>query len=351
MSEEVRDSSDTQGSGDQVVGNSTQGKSNQETLVGYGFLLSCVAVWGVSAVAFKTCTRPPVGAAFDPVFLTGLRFLLVTPFLLLFIGLRSPQDLRLERWDWLRYTGFGFVAIVLAETLQPLALRYSSVANVTLLSHGTISLFTALWALALFKQRIAPSGWVGAILAMTGVGLVAASGHTGGFRFDVGSLKGDGVALFRSVEHSCYLLFLARWLQKRPATQVTVYNAAFGALWLLPYTIWRGLSFPWAQVAPVVWWAFAWTVVPTTIYAFLAWNWAMSRVGALAATNMFYFLPIAASVAAWALLKEPLTAGQIMGGAVIILGVILLRWEALVATGVIRLPEGGWRMPWRGKQE
>jgi drug/metabolite transporter (DMT)-like permease len=316
-------------------------------LIGYGLLLSCVAVWGVTAVAFKTCTRPASGVGFDPVFLTGLRFLVVAPCLLAVVGWRRPADLRLERGDWLRYAVFGFVAIVLAETLQPLALRHSSVANVTLLSHGTLSLFTALWALALFKQRITRSGWVGAALALVGVGLVASSGSAGGFRFDAESLKGDAVALFRSVEHSCYLLLLADWLRKRPVAQVTVYNATFGALWLLPYTLWKGLSFPWSQIAPLTWAAFAWTVVPTTLYGFLAWNWAMSRVGAIAATNMFYLLPVAAAFSAWALLGEPVTAGQMVGGAVIIVGVVLLRWEALTAAGLIRLPEGWPRLPWR----
>ena len=301
----------------------------------------------MSAVAFKTCTKPTTGAGFDPVFLTGLRFLIVAPFLFLLVAARLPETLRLERGDIWRYAGFGFVAIVLAETLTPLALRYTSVANVTLLSHGTISLFTALWALLLMKQRIAPSGWVGAALALIGVGIVAGTGSGGGFRFDAESLRGDAVALFRSLEHSCYLLFLAQWLQKRPVPQVTVYNAVFGALWLLPYTLWRAFGFPWELVAASTWWAFAWTVVPTTLYAFLAWNWAMARVGAVAATNTFYLLPVAASVSAWLLLGEPITSGQLLGGLVIIVGIVLLRWEALVATGLIKLPENGWRPPWQ----
>jgi drug/metabolite transporter (DMT)-like permease len=310
-------------------------------------LLSCIAVWGVNAVAFKVCTKPAAGQGMDPLFLTGLRFALVAPCLAGLIAWRRPEALRLKPGDWLKYAAFGFVAIVLAETLQPLALRYTSVANVTLLSHGTLSLFTALWALVLLGQRIAPIGWIGAAIATCGVGIVAASGG-GGLRFDSGSFRGDAIAIFRSLEHSCYLLILAQWLRKRSAVQVTVYNCVFGALWLLPYVIWKSLNFPWAQVAPLTWWAFAWTVVPTTLYGFLAWNWAMGRVGAIAATNMFYLLPVAAAVAAWALLGEPLRTGQVLGGVVIVIGVVLLRWEALVAAGLMRSPsEWPLRAPWR----
>lgn len=306
------------------------------SFAGILLLLSCIVVWGVNSVAFKMCTKPAVGVGFDPLFLTGLRFLIVAPCMTAFVYWRQPEAIRLPSGDWVRYVGFGFVAIVLAESLQPLALQYTSVANLTLLSHGTISLFTALWASMLFRQYIAPAGWIGAIIALVGVGIVATNGSNGGFRLDAESLKGDGIALFRSLEHSLYLLILSRWLQKRMVLQVSLYNCVFGALWLLPYVIWRGIGFPWQQVSPTVWGWFLWTIFPATLYGFLAWNWAMQRVGALAATNMFYLMPVAAALSAWVLLGEPVRLGQFLGGLVIIIGIVLLRWDALIEAGVLR---------------
>jgi len=191
------------------------------------------------------------------------------------------------------------------------------------------------------------------VLAMVGVGVVAAYSTGEGFRFVGESWKGDAVALFRSVEHSCYLLMLSEWMKKRSALQVTVYNCVFGALWLFPYVVWKSWGFPWGDVALQTWGAFFWSVVPTTLYGFLAWNWAMSKVGAIAATNMFYLMPVSAAVAAWWLLGETVRPAQVVGGVVIIIGVILLRWEALVATGLIRIPErwlewrSWFRFPWQ----
>ncbi|MDX1935454.1 MAG: DMT family transporter [Capsulimonadales bacterium] len=311
---------------------------------GFLILLSCVAIWGVNAVAFKICTRPPTGTGFDPLFLTGLRFVVVAPCMALLVGLKQPKSLFLPPGDWKRYLLFGFVAIVLAETLQPLALRFTSVANLTLLSHGTISLFTAFWALLFFKQRITRAGWVGAVVAMFGVALVAANGSQGGFRLDADSLKGDAIALFRSFEHSLYLLALSWWLRMRPTLQVSLFNCVFGALWLLPYVVYRSIGFPWEDVPRYVWGWLLWTIFPTTLYGFLAWNWAMRRVGALAATNTFYLMPVSAAVAARVLLGEPVTPGQGLGGLVILVGILLLRWETLVEAGVIRgRPEIRWR--------
>ena len=321
-------------------------------------LLSCIAIWGVNAVAFKVATKPPTGVGFDPVFLTGLRFLIVAPCLVGMVAARGRlESLRLEKSDGWRYALFGFVAIVLGETLQPLALRSTTVANLTLLSHGTISLFTALWAFALFGQRIARTGWAGAVIALAGVAVVAGSApgaaSGAGLHFDGATWRGDAIAIFRSIEHSCYLLYLARWLQKRSVLQVTVYNCVFGALWLLPYVVWRtAAGFPWGGVPPLAWAAFAWTIIPTTLYGFLVWNWGMRRVGAVAASNLFYLMPVSAAVAAWALLGEPVTRGQVLGGLVIVIGIVLLRWETLVAVGLIRLPPEWqeWRLrlpPWR----
>ena len=307
-------------------------------------LLSCVAVWGVNAVAFKVG-----GRHFDPIFLSGLRFLLVAPCLALIVGLRRPADLRLqERGDLLRYACFGLVSVAVGETMLTIAVGYTSVASMTLLGPGTISLWTALWAAALHEQSLTRLGWIGAGVALLGVGLVAVGGPHG-FSLDGRSLLGDAMALTRSAIQGGYMLLLARTLRERSVPTVTVYNCVWGAFWLLPYVLWKGGDFAWREVPAAGWWALAWTVVPTTIYGFLAWNWAMRRVGALAATNFIYLSPVFAGIAAWILLGEPLAWGQILGGVVIVGGIILLRWDALLSAGVHidlpRLPR--WALPWR----
>ena len=310
-------------------------------------LLSCVLIWGVNAVAFKVGTNGR--GTFDPILLNGLRFLLVAPVITLMVAAYRPGDLRIgDRRDVFRYLWFSLVSVALGETLITLSLRYTSVANMTLLGPGTIPLFTAFWAVALREQTLTRLGWVGAAVALVGVGLVAASGRYG-LRVDTRSLVGDGIALSRSFIHGAYLLLLTRALRERPVLTVTVYNVVFAALWLLPYVLWRAFSgFRWAEVPAPDWWALGWTVLPTTVYGFLAWNWGMRRVGAVAATNLMYLLPVCGAAAAWLILGEPMTWGQALGGVVIIGGIVLLRWDTLVTAGIhINLPR--LRLPWRGR--
>lgn len=306
-------------------------------------LLSCVVIWGINAVAFKVATGP---GGFDAILLNGLRFLLVAPCLALLIALRRPAALRIkEPRDLARYALFGFVSVALGETMLVLSLRYTSVANMTLLGPGTMSLFTAFWAVALREQKLTRMGWIGAFVALLGVGIVAGGGARG-FSWDARSLFGDGLALLRSAIQGGYMLLLTRTLRERSVLTVTIYNVVFAALWLLPYVLWQLPRFAWAQVPATAWWALGWTVLPTTVYGFLAWNWGMRQVGAVAATNFIYLNPVFAALAAWLILKEPLGWGQVLGGVIIVAGIVLLRWDTLLSAGIrINLPEV--RLPWQ----
>ena len=289
--------------------------------------LLCIAIWGVNAVALKVAARPPSGPPLDAVFLSGLRFLACGPVFLLALAVTDREKLRLTRREAGVYALFGLVSVLVGEALMALAVRYTSVANLTLLSHGTISLCTALWAWALFGQPLSRRALGGAGVALFGVALIALHAP-GGLRLGGETWRGDALALLRSALHGGYLLIMGRWLRGRSVLQVTGWSVSFGALWCLPYVIWKGATFPWHAVAPQVWLALAWSIIPTTLFGFLAWNWSTAQVGPLAAVNVMYLLPPAAAFAAWGLRGEPVTLWHAVGGLLIVAGIVLVRWEA-----------------------
>lgn len=308
--------------------------TGRRDFIGLLLLVSCVAIWGANAVAFKIGTHPASGIGFDPVLMNGLRFILVAPLLLAFIAFRAPGALRVpNRADLLRYAIYGLFSIVISETLLTFALTYTSVANMTLLGPGTMPLFTTLWAAVLDKQKLSRAGIIGALVAIGGVGIVAGAG--GNLQLSSTSLIGDGISLGRSVLQGVYMIYLNRSLREHNPFTVTIYNVLFGTLWFLPYIAWKAPGFAWGEVSWQVWAALGWTVLPTSVYGFLVWNTVMPRVGPVAATNVFYLLPLFGALSAWAVLGEPLTIAQMTGGAVIIAGLIILRWETLVAAGIV----------------
>ena len=106
-------------------------------------------------------------------FLSGLRFLVCGPLFLLALALVDRARFWPTRKELGAYALFGLVSVLVGEALMALSVRYTSVANLTLLSHGTISLCTALWAWALFGQALSRRALIGAGVALSGVALIA----------------------------------------------------------------------------------------------------------------------------------------------------------------------------------
>lgn len=301
----------------------------------WGIVVLCIAIWGVNATALKVAMRPASGEAFDPIFLSGLRFLFVTPLLALGLFWQDRALLRFTRRELTMYACFGLSSIIVGEIIQALAVRYTSVANLTLLSHGTIPLSTALWARGLYGEPFGKRALLGAGIALIGVALVATHAP-GGLRFGGETWRGDALALLRAALHGGFLTLLGRQLQTTPALKVTLGNVGFGALWSLPYVLWRGTHFDFAAVAPQTWLAVFWTAVPTTLFGFVAWNAAVGTVGTVAATSAMYALPFAAALGAFALIHEPITLWHVLGGGLILTGIVLTRKRANPLTPVQR---------------
>jgi drug/metabolite transporter (DMT)-like permease len=290
----------------------------------WGVVVLCIAIWGVNATALKVAMRPASGEAFDPVFLSGLRFLFVAPLLALGLFWQDRTLLRFTRRELKMYACFGLSSMIVGEIIQALAVRYTSVANLTLLSHGTIPLSTALWARGLYGEPFGKKALLGAGIALIGVALVATHAP-GGLRFGGETWRGDALALLRAALHGGFLTLLGRQLQTTPALKVTLGNVGFGALWSLPYVLWRGSHFDFAAVAPQTWLAVFWTAVPTTLFGFVAWNAAVGAVGTVTATSAMYALPFAAALGAFVLIHEPITLWHVLGGGLILTGIVLTR--------------------------
>ncbi|MCX6366522.1 MAG: DMT family transporter [Armatimonadetes bacterium] len=290
----------------------------------WAVIVLCVVLWGINATALKVAMRPLSGEAFDPVFLSGLRFCFVAPLLALGLGWQNRSLLHFTRRELAMYACFGLASMLVGEILQAFAVRYTSVANLTLLSHGTIPLSTALWARGLYGEEFGKKAFLGAGIALIGVALVATHAP-GGLHFGGATWRGDTMALLRAALHGGFLTLLGKQLATTPALKVTLGNVGFGALWSLPYVLWRGSSFAWAAVAPQTWLAVFWTAVPTTLFGFVAWNAAVGKVGTVAATSAMYALPFAAALGAFALIHEPITLWHVLGGGLIITGILLTR--------------------------
>ncbi len=60
-----------------------------------------------------------------------------------------------------------------------------------------------------------------------------------------------------------------------------------------------------------------------SLACFLAWNWAMKKLGAVVATNYVYFNPVTTIIFAWFILSEQITVYFLIGTLLILSGMYL----------------------------
>ena len=63
--------------------------------------------------------------------------------------------------------------------------------------------------------------------------------------------------------------------------------------------------------------------VVASLLCFLVWNWVISKLGAVVATNWVYFNPITTIIFAWWILSEQITVWFLLGTLLILLGMYL----------------------------
>jgi drug/metabolite transporter (DMT)-like permease len=181
----------------------------------------------------------------------------------------------------------------------------------------TNPIFVALASWLIFRERLPRGVWVGVALTVLGSALIGFSDSEGGSGSN--PLLGDGLALLGAVCASGYFL-VARNLRTR--------------LSILPY-IWMVYSS--AAVILLVWMALAGQSLfglSANVYLILlglaigpqllghtAFNWAIKYVSATLVTVSILGEPIGSALLAFLLLKQPIQGLQLLGGAVLLLGI------------------------------
>ena len=74
---------------------------------------------------------------------------------------------------------------------------------------------------------------------------------------------------------------------------------------------------------PEVLWNLLFLSVVASMLCYIMWNWVISKLGAVVATNWVYFNPITTIIFAWWLLHERITVWFLLGSALILIGMYL----------------------------
>ena len=273
-----------------------------------------VAIWGCTFVSTKVLMLNGL----SPAQIFTLRFLIAYVMMLAVYHSRLWAD----SWrDELKMMLLGISGGSLYFLSENEAMNFTSTTNTSLIV-CSCPLFATLLVRLVYRSttRISMMQLGGSLLAFAGMVIVVLNGR---FVLHLSPL-GDALAFTACLSWSVYSL-LMKWVSaKYGAAFITRKVFFYGVLTILPYYIFNP-TLPTAAVLtkPVVVGNLAFLGCLASMICFLTWNWCISKLGAVKATNWVYFNPITTMIFASWVLGEKITPYFLAGATCILLGMFV----------------------------
>jgi len=184
---------------------------------------------------------------------------------------------------------------------------------------ATAPIFTAVFAVAFYGERLSPWGWVSVAIGFSG-GVLIAFGSGRRIQLSAGST----MLLGASVATAAFNVLQKPLLEKYTALQVITL-----AMWIstasmtifAPGLVSAVRSAPFEATLAVIYLG----IFPAAL-GYVLWAFVLSRLPASVCGGYLYLVAPIASVVGWAVLGEIPSAIAFAGGGISLLGVVLLRW-------------------------
>jgi drug/metabolite transporter (DMT)-like permease len=301
-----------------------EGRPDDKSRLGYAMVATAATLFAVNGSVMKVT----LDSGLTVLQLAQIRHTCAALLFLAFLAVLAPARLRVGRRELLFLVAFGLVGVALQQWLYLVAIENAPI-GVVLLIVFTAPLFVALFARFVYREHVRRLIWVAVGLCLTGLALVVEI-WSGIAYSTVGVTAAFGSALVLTA----YLLMAERERQHRDAASLTFYGFLFAAiLWAVVQPLW---AFPWSvlgdqvslqgnlssHTAPV-WSLVGFVVVVGTIAPFLLLTGALRHISATRASIVSTFEPVVATVVAWAWLGQTFGAWQLVGGAIVIVGILV----------------------------
>ena len=282
-------------------------------------LLLTVFFFGTNFTAVKYVVE-----SVPPILFAAARFTLAG-LLLLPVALLSGPGGRLARRDLLPMLGLGLVGVTVTQSVFTIGVSLTTAAN-TALVYSSAPVWGMLLGFALGWERPRAAGVLGVGLCLIGVGAIV----YGSLEFAGTSLVGDALILAAAVCWGSYTVLTLSFLRRYSALAVAAYAMTFGGLAAfplaaLPLAAHNLSSLDLFAIDGLTWAVAAYSALCSSAFGFAAWGWGVSHVGANRVLVYQYLVTLTGVSTGILLLGEDVGPGQLVGAAVILLGVYLAR--------------------------
>ncbi|MGA0986340.1 MAG: EamA family transporter [Candidatus Nanopelagicales bacterium] len=299
-----------------------QQQNSVHPLLGYLLLILGVSLFAFNASVAKLVMQAALGAPeLTAIRITGA-FLVLLPIAFF----RARPYLKVSRQEIPKFIGFGVLGLTMTQFLYFAALERIEVGLAIIIEYLSpiiVALYLRFWR----KQFISPRVWLSIVLALFGLSLI--TDIWSGFDVDI---LGFSFAFGAAIAVSIYFLGGEVLVRQRGSIALTTLAMGVGAgFWLIfsPFWLWSWELFAnTIEISQVgielpIYSLLIWVAVMGAVAPFWLVFTAMKYIDAKKAAILGLLEPVIASLVAFILLGEILSTIQLIGGAIVLIGVTL----------------------------
>lgn len=276
-----------------------------------------VLVWGVNFAVVKNAL-----ASFDPLAFNALRFAIAS--VLVFAVLRARGELGMpDRRDLPRIVALGLLGNVLYQMCFIVGLDRSRAGHASVILALT-PVMTAFLSMLTGHERPGPRTWGGAALSITGIALVSGAAIRLEGRE---ALVGDAILVTACLAWALYTVGARPIVRRYGAVRTTAWTMWIGALGLVAAGTPALLRQEWTGLGAGAWGGLAFSATFAIGLAYLIWYRGVERIGNTRTAIFSNLTPIVALAASAVLLRELPSALALLGAALTLCGVMVVRTD------------------------
>jgi drug/metabolite transporter (DMT)-like permease len=269
-----------------------------------------MTIFGLTFIAIKIALRD-----LGPYTLAFSRFLIATAAISLF-GVNKQTKMDLKRLPYTRLALMGLLGVTLFFAFQNLALKYTTASSASLIL-SSIPAVTAVVSSIMLNEKISRMRNMSIGVSILGVFLIILGGPESTLSLG-GGMLGDLLILLCAFLWACYTVIGRSLSGRLPYLTITLLSTAFGTLFLGPLSLYEYLTYGPMKISQPTVYALLFLGLVASGFAFLLYNFAVSRLEASEAAIYVNLSPVITVCAANIILDETLSVLQLVGGIVVL---------------------------------
>jgi drug/metabolite transporter (DMT)-like permease len=275
-------------------------------------LFAVIAIWAGTFVATKlllTEVPPALSALY--------RYIVASVIL---VALNWGKLEKVARDDYPRVVFLSLTGVTFYYLLQHYGIMYTNATDAAILI-SLSPIFMGVISWALLGEPLRLRAVAGLALATAGSALVITKGD---YDFAAaGSLAGNLLIVLTAVSWAFYSVYGKKLLGRYSAGTLITYTTLIGTAALAPFTVGEIKSSQSFSLSWLGWFNLLYLGGLASVYGYLAWYRALTRLPSLTVGSYLYFRPLLTGVFAALLLNEAVGVFEVAGGCLIVVGTCL----------------------------